>query len=161
MLRALIVKLYGFITVAEQNCLFQGVKVVMKKGSFLQIAIIALFALTVIGIGASVAAGRKRPHVTRNNDVLILEYDFDEPQVSTKGDIDFVTIDGFERYSKPGAPVIPAKPVEILVPAGMKITKITSTPIDTYQLPDTYRLSHGTKPFSKNLGPPETPTPGS
>jgi len=126
--------------------------------TFLQIAIIAIFALTVIGISTSVAAGRKRPHVTRDNNVMILEYDFEEPDIITKGDIDFVTINGLERYSKAGAPVIPVKPVEILVPPGMQITEITSIAINTDQLPDTYRLPHGKKPFRRTEGKPETPS---
>ena len=130
-----------------------------NKGIFLQIAIIAIFAVSnLIGTGTSVAAGRKRPHVTRNNNVMVLEYDFEEPQVFTEGDLDFVTINGLERYNKAGEPVIPVKPVQILVPAGMEIETVTSQAIDTYQLPDTYRLSHGTKPFLKSVGPPETPT---
>jgi len=130
-----------------------------NKGLFLQIAIIAIFAASnLIGTSTSVAAGRKRPHVTRNNNVMVLEYDFEEPQVFTEGDLDFVTINGLERYNKAGAPVIPVKPVQILVPAGMKIEKVTSKAIDTFQLPDTYRLAHGTKPFRKDVGPPETPT---
>ncbi len=81
-----------------------------KMKTFLQLAIIAIFALTVIGISTSVAAGRKRPHVTKNNNVMVLEYDFQEPQVSTEGDYDVVMIDGFERYIEPGAPIIPVKP---------------------------------------------------
>ena len=135
-----------------------------KMKSFLQIAIIAIFAASnLIGISTSVAAGRKRPHVTRNNNVMILEYDFEEPHVFTKDDFDFVTIDGLDRYFKPGTPIIPAKPVEILVPAGMKIADITSVAIDTYQLPDTYRLSHGQKkrrrpPYGKKFEP-SPPTP--
>jgi hypothetical protein len=123
-----------------------------NKGSFLQIAIIAVFAASnLIGTGTSVAAGRKRPHVTRNNNVMVLEYDFDEPEITTEGDFDFVTINGFEKFNKPGAPVIPVKPVEILVPAGMKIVGIRSIAVDTEQLSDTYSLSHGTKPFFKPL----------
>ena len=108
--------------------------------------VLLIISLTVIGISTSAAAGGKRPHVTRNNNVMVLEYDFEEPEIITKGDFDFVTINGFERYSKAGAPVIPVKPVEILVPSGMKITEITSTAMNTDQLPDTYRLSHGEKP---------------
>ena len=123
-----------------------------NKGRFLQIAIIAIFAVAnLIGTSSSVAAGRKRPHVTRNNNIMVLEYDFDEPQVYKKGEFDFVMIDGFERYSKPGAPVIPVMPVEILVPAGMKIVDIISVAINTDQLPGTYRLSHGKKTRRKLL----------
>jgi hypothetical protein len=146
MLRYPIVKLLRLTAISGPNRRFQGVRIMMKKGSFLQIAIIAVFALTVIGIGTSVAAGRERPHVIRSNNVMILEYDFDEPDIITEGDIDFVTINGLERYSKAGAPVIPVKPVEILVPAGMKIAGIKSIAADSEQLPGTYSLSHGQKP---------------
>jgi hypothetical protein len=117
--------------------------------SFLQTAIIAILGLTIIGISTSAAAGRVRPHVTRNSNVMILEYDFDKPQVFTEGDFDSVTVRGLERYGKPGEPVIPVKAVHILVPAGMKIAEIRSVAIDSEQLPDTYRLSHGHKPRLK------------
>ena len=94
---------------------------------------------------------------------MVLDYDFDQPQVSTKGDLDYVTINGLDRYFKPGTPVIPAKPVEILVPAGMKIANITSIAIDTYQLPGTYSLSHGQnkqrRPVYGEKIEPATPTP--
>ncbi len=130
-----------------------------KKGLFLRIVIIAIFAASnLIGIGTSAAAGRKRPHVTRNSNVMVLEYDFAEPDIITEGDIDLVTIDGFERYSKTGAPVIPVKPVEILVPAGMKIETVTSNAINISQLPGTYRLSHGKKPRPRVAGEPVVPT---
>ena len=116
-----------------------------KMKLFLQIAIIAIFAASNPAFSKPHKSS-KSPDVTRNNNVMILEYDFEEPDIITKGDIDFVTINGFERYSKAGAPVIPVKPVEILVPPGMKITQITSIAMNTDQLPDTYRLSHGTNP---------------
>jgi hypothetical protein len=131
-----------------------------KVKPFLQTAIIPLFALTVIGINTCVSAGNKKPHVTRNNNVMVLEYDFDEPQITIEGDFDNVSINGLNKYFKPGTPVIPAKPVQILVPAGMKIEKVVSKAIDTFELPDTYRLSHGQRPLRKPLyGEQPKPTP--
>lgn len=62
--------------------------------------VLIVISLTVIGISTSAAAGRKRPHVTRNNNVMILEYDFEEPDIITKGDFDFVTINGFTKSRK-------------------------------------------------------------
>jgi hypothetical protein len=112
---------------------------------FLQIAIIAIFAASNPAFSKP-HQSLKSPHVTRNNNVMVLEYDFEEPDIITEGEFDLVTINGFKRYSKAGAPVIPAKPVEILVPSGMKIAKITSIAVNTDQLPDTYRLPHGIKP---------------
>ena len=53
-----------------------------NKGSFLQIAIVAIFAASnLIGSSTSVAAGRKRPHVTKSNNVMVLEYDFAVPSM--------------------------------------------------------------------------------
>jgi hypothetical protein len=120
-----------------------------KLKPFLQMANIAIFALIVIGISASAAAGRKKPYVTRNDNVMILEYGFNEPVVIKQGDIDYVAIGGLKMTNEPGAPVLPVLPAAILVPAGMKIANITSAAIDTYQLPDVYRLSHGQKPRRK------------
>jgi chitodextrinase len=131
----------------------------MKIKTFLQIVTVCLFALASL----NPALGKphkslKSPHVIRNNNVMVLEYDFEEPVIITEGDYDVVTVDGLETYIEPGAPRIPVKPVQILVPAGMEIEKITSQAMDTCQLPDTYLLSHGTEQFRKDLGPPETPT---
>jgi len=130
-----------------------------KTKPFLQTAILTVFAAAIlISTGTSAAADRKKPHVTKNNNVTILEYDFAEPQVFAKGDCDVVTVYGFETYIEPGAPRIPVKPVQILIPAGKEIEAIISQAVDTYQLPGTYLLSHGTEQFRKDLGPPKTPT---
>ena len=118
--------------------------------------LVAILALAVIG-STAMAAGHKKPKVTESDDVMVLEYDFAEPQVSTDGYYDVVTVDGLERYNKTGEPVIPVKPVQILVPAGMEIEKITSQAMDTYQLTGTYLLEHGAKQFRKDFGPPKTP----
>jgi len=78
---------------------------------FLRIVAIPVFALAVAG-GSAAAAGPKRPLVTSSGNVMTLEYDFEDPEIVTTGDFDAVTINGFERYSKEGAPVIPVKVIQ-------------------------------------------------
>ena len=68
--------------------------------------VLLVISLTVIGIGTSVAEGHKKPKVTKSKDVMVLEYEFDEPMIVTQGDIDYVTISGLKMTNKPGAPVI-------------------------------------------------------
>lgn len=120
--------------------------------------VLLVISLAVIGIGTSVAGGHEKPKVTKSKDVMVLEYEFDDPMIVTQGDIDYVTISGLKMTNKPGAPVIPVLHAQILVPAGMKIEKVTSKAIDTWKLPDTYKLPHGADQFFKSQGPPATPT---
>jgi len=125
----------------------------------LQIALGITFGLTVFGIGTPSAAGHEKPHVTLSDDVMVLDYHFGKPEIIRKGDFDQVSISGSKRYNKAGAPLIPVKGVQILVPAGMRIEKISCTPLGTFLLPGIYKLEHGTEQFFKSIGPPDTPTP--
>jgi len=88
---------------------------------------------------------------------MVFEYEFDEPNISTEDSIDMAHINGLERYSRAGEPVIPVKPAEILIPPGMKIGDVTSTAVDTFQLPGTYRLALGKKSFRRLKGKPDRP----
>ncbi|MGA1823770.1 MAG: C25 family cysteine peptidase [bacterium] len=127
----------------------------------IQFCFVILFttALTILGgSNTPVAADKKKPHVTKNNNVMTFEYEFNEPEVSTEDDSALFTINGCERYSKAGEPVIPVMTSEILIPHGMKIAHIASTAIDTFQLPDTYKLPHGKKPFRRSKGKPDEPS---
>ncbi|MGA1871375.1 MAG: C25 family cysteine peptidase, partial [bacterium] len=115
-------------------------------------------SLTIGSINTSVAADKKKPKVTKDKDVMTFEYEFDAPEIITEDDFDIVTINGFERYSKAGEPVIPVKPAAILIPPGEKIVDITSTAVDTIQLPGPYRLPHGNKPFRRFADKPGEPS---
>lgn len=130
----------------------------MKPATFPQTAIITTILLTLIGISISDAAEKEKPIVTRSNDVMVLEYAFEELEIRTEDGLDCVSISGLKRYNKPGAPVIPVKHAQILVPAGMTIDDVACKPLDIYTLPGTYRLAHGTEQFFKTVGPPDTPT---
>ncbi len=123
----------------------------------LQTAIITLF-LAIIGVGTTTAADHEKPHVTRSDELIVLEYRIDEPRLAAEGVFDRFAISGFKRYNKAGAPVIPVKHVQILVPAGMKIDRVTSESTGTIQFPGLYRLAHGSDQFFRSAGPPETPT---
>jgi hypothetical protein len=127
-----------------------------KSMSSVSVLCLIILAFAVHADGAT--RNKKKPRVTKNKNVMTLEYEFDEPQIITEDDIDMVSINGLERYSKANEPVIPVKPAEILLPPGMKIANITSTAVDIYQLPDTYRLPLGRKPFRRLKGQPEKPS---
>jgi len=126
--------------------------------TFFKTAIIITLVLTVIGISIPFAAGREKPRVTRVNDVMVLEYRFGVPECFKEGGIDRISIGGCKRYNKAGAPVVPVKHARILVPAGMKIEKVTSEASGAYRLPGIYRLGHGAEQFFKSEGLPDTPT---
>jgi len=129
-----------------------------KMKRFLQTAIITTFLFTLTGTSTSVAADHEKPYVKESSELIVFEYRFGEPKIVTEGAFDGVAISGFKRHNKAGAPVIPVKHVQILVPAGKKIEKVTSEPIGTFQLPGTFKLAYGAEQFFKSEGPPDTPT---
>jgi len=119
---------------------------------------VAVLALTAIPFTSSAAADHSRLRVTAGNGVMILEYDFEEPDIVRRGDTDFVTINGCERYSRAGAPVIPVKPIEILVPPGMRIQAVSSKGLHISDLSGTHRLAQAQKPRRRTETGPATPT---
>ena len=122
-------------------------------------AMVTTLAIAMIGAGTSIAASDEDPRVTTSDDGLVLEYRFDAPGITTVEGITSVTISGLKRYNQAGAPVIPVRHAQILVPAGMEIEEVTSEPVGALPLAGTYRLEQGAEQFFRYAGPPDTPTP--
>lgn len=80
-------------------------------------------------------------------DKMVLEYEFGEPLVSRSAEYDLVQIEGLELYERTGAPIVPVRPVTVLVPFGKRVVNSRVVLLDTRQLPGTYRLPPAQKPY--------------
>jgi len=69
-----------------------------KLMSLVSVLCVLVLAFAVHADGASL--NKKKPRVSKNKDVMTVEYEFDEPEIITEDNIDSVTIKGFERYSR-------------------------------------------------------------
>ncbi len=85
--------------------------------------------------------------IKTGDDMIVLECEFNEPAVYKDNDYDWVRIEGLQQYQRVGAPIIPVRPVEVLVPFGKKVVTARTIPLDTYDLPGSYRLPPAQKPY--------------
>ena len=99
----------------------------------------------VLGEPAKAKAGVGAVGVT--DDKMILEYEFSEPIISGADGYDLVQIEGLELYERTGAPIVPVRPVTVLVPYGKEVVGSRVTVLDTHRLAGTYRLAPGQRPY--------------
>ena len=85
--------------------------------------------------------------VELTNEKMVLEYQFGEPGFSESSGYDIVRIKGLELYERIGAPIVPVRPVTVLVPFGRKVVNTRVIPLETHELPDTYLLAPAQKPY--------------
>lgn len=78
---------------------------------------------------------------------IILEYDFNKPIVTKWQGYDLVKMEDLESYERTGAPIVPVRPVTILIPYGKKVVDIQSTVLSKSQLPGTYLLKPAQKEY--------------
>jgi len=81
------------------------------------------------------------------SDKIVLEYAFSEPVITSGAEYDMVTMAGLESYERVGAPIIPVRPVRVLIPYGKEVASMSVISLDTRQLPGTYQLPPGQKPY--------------
>jgi len=87
--------------------------------------------------------------VFEGSDKIVLEYAFSEPVITSGADADYdmVTMAGLESYERTGAPIVPVRPVTVLIPYGKEVTSANVISLDTRQLAGTYQLQPGQKPY--------------
>ncbi len=87
--------------------------------------------------------------VETEEDKIVLEYEFSEPVVviGTEGEYDSVQIEGLQVYGRTGAPIIPVRPVTVLIPYGKKVVTTRVMSFNTRQLDGTYQLPPAQKPY--------------
>ncbi len=84
--------------------------------------------------------------IETSEDKIVLEYEFNEPIIYEGDEYDSLIMEGLEQYLRVGAPVIPVRPVKILVPFGKKVLTTRTIPLETYDLPGLYQLPPAQKP---------------
>ena len=84
--------------------------------------------------------------------LMVLEYEFDEPTINRKGSggYDNIRIAGLESYQRAGAPVVPVRPVKVLVPFGKKVAGTRIIRQDSTELKGGYYLAPGQRPVPLN-----------
>ncbi len=95
------------------------------------------------------AAGAMAQKIETSEDKIVLEYEFSEPVVfiDAQGEYDFVQMEGLQAYERTGAPIIPVRPVTVLIPYGKKVVSTRVKCYDTRQLEGTYQLPPAQKPY--------------
>jgi hypothetical protein len=116
-----------------------GPKMSAKKSILISTLIILITSVC----GTAMAAKEKE---TGANEI-VLEYMFNEPAVSTMIGYDLLHIKGLEKYERIGAPIVPLRPVMVLIPFGKKVAATKVTALGTRQVPGKYRLVPAQKPY--------------
>jgi len=78
---------------------------------------------------------------------IVLEYNFSEPVISRSSGYDLVQMEGLKLYERTGAPIVPVRPVTVLLAFGKKVIAVEVIGLDTYELPGTYKLPPAQKPY--------------
>ena len=100
--------------------------------------------------GRTVAADSPRSPVSQTlatDDVIAFEYRFDVPTPSKAGAYDVLTMTGLEPYVREGAPIVPVRPVTLLVPFGKEVASVKVASEDVVALADEYWLAPGQRPY--------------
>ena len=79
-------------------------------------------------------------------DAIILDFPFEKPQASKLGAYDLLEIEGLDQYEREGKPIVPVRPVAVLVPYGKEVASVRVSAKDVYQLDGTYWLAPGQRP---------------
>ena len=85
--------------------------------------------------------------IYEESDKIVLDYSFSEPVVTSGNQYDMVTMSGTESYERTGAPIVPVRPVTVLVPHGREAAFTSVIPLDTRKLDGTFQLPPGQKPY--------------
>jgi hypothetical protein len=75
-----------------------------------------------------------------------ITYDFPSPHVLRSGDYHAVSMEGLDRFGKPGFPVLPYKAVRILLPFDTEVSKVEVTCAEKITLYGSYTIEPGQRP---------------
>lgn len=88
---------------------------------------------------------------------ISITYDFSEPEIEKVDEYDRITITDLENYGDPGQPVLPYKSVNILIPQGKKVAKISITPEGENMLPGFFTIEPGQESQPMSVADHEVP----
>ena len=107
------------------------------------------YTLTTRETGRETALPRDKSavrEVLANDKLIVLEYPFSAPSVSTDGAYDVIKMAGLESYLRTGAPIVPVRPVTVLVPYGKQVAAVRAAAEDVTALPGEYLLPPAQQP---------------
>ncbi|MDD5529957.1 MAG: C25 family cysteine peptidase [bacterium] len=84
--------------------------------------------------------------IKAHGEVIRVEYEFQKPLVE-KGEYDNFSIQGLKDWSEPGKPVLPVRPIGILIPFGERVTNINFIPYEAETLEGYYNIQPGASIF--------------
>lgn len=90
----------------------------------------------------SVVPAKSATLLASGGSAISLEYEFPKPTADKQGQSVLLTMPGLEQYLEPGAPIVPVRPVTVLIPYGKQLVNVRTTPLATADLPDTAVLAH-------------------
>ena len=102
---------------------------------------------------ALLSTGPAKPRLlsTDSENTIVLEYAFEHPAASKRGEYDLLSIAGLESSAQPGAPLVPVRTAWVLLPTGRKVAAIRALRLGSASLPGSYYLAPGQPP--RPLGP--------
>ncbi len=114
---------------------FWGIRMIKAKPGypcFLEKSILLASILTLFFLSSTLSAG-----------TIVREIDFDEPLITVLGDECIVSIQGLPLIANPGEPLLPVKPVEILLPYGEEVVEVSAIAYDERTIPLEKRIEWG------------------
>ncbi len=121
---------------------------------------VTLIALIILQSFSSIvfAEQKKVPKESSTDNKIILEYEFAQPALSKQGLYDVVKITGLDSYHNTAQPIIPVKPVTILIPLGKKVSSVKATPLEIIELAGQYTLPPAQAAYPRSYTGPKEKT---
>jgi hypothetical protein len=98
--------------------------------------------------------------VSSEDNEMVFEYSFSEPLSEKTNNFDLLKINGLELLERAGAPIVPVRPVQILVPYGREVVNCDVAVDGLKQLSGSFILQPAQKPYPLGYrGPVEMTLP--
>ncbi|UCD29416.1 MAG: hypothetical protein JSV03_02735, partial [Planctomycetota bacterium] len=97
--------------------------------------------------GRSVVPQSLATKLETGGNVIVLEYEFGKMAVDKQGEYTLINIMGLEQYQRTGAPIIPVRPVAVIIPYGKEVTDVRVIPLDMVEPPEKVQLPPAQKPY--------------
>jgi hypothetical protein len=117
------------------------------------------FGLSSQELPAPLAGKSSVAELAAGTDEMVFEYSFERPATERAADYDLLKMKGLEPYEQTGAPIVPVRPVKILVPCGKQVVDCRVTAEQIHTLPDSFVLPPAQKPYPLSYKGPINPTP--
>ncbi|MHC4800070.1 MAG: C25 family cysteine peptidase, partial [Planctomycetota bacterium] len=110
--------------------------------------------------GRSVIPAGSINNIENTGQSIVIEYVFEKPTATKFNNYTLLTMKGLEQYQRTGAPIVPVRPVRLLIPYGNEIVNIRAIPLDMVELSQKVQLPPGQKPYPlSHVGPIPTTEP--